>query len=176
MQVYRGTHQRGEQIRSGKPGKCYCRWASSKAEAEKPESIRQFLEKLKPVSRRGKNKGRGNRRKQSHPKQNGAPKVVTTTGDKVVTTDASKGTDILDLIAQIKANEIMGASAELNYSAQAPKGVKKHFLSSACLLLVAGHGGRALLTHNQGPSQRWARFLKPLKKALHSHSTAISRG
>jgi hypothetical protein len=47
--VYRGTHQRGERIQSGKSGKYYCRW-TSKAEVEKPESIRQFLEKLKPVS------------------------------------------------------------------------------------------------------------------------------
>jgi hypothetical protein len=105
--VYRGTSQRGEQIRSSISGKYYCRW-TSKAEAEKPESIRQFLEKLKPVSRRGKNKGRGNRRNQPHPRQNGAPKVVTTAGDKVVTTDASGGTDIMDLIVQIKENEIMG--------------------------------------------------------------------
>jgi hypothetical protein len=38
--------------------------------------------------------------------------------------------------------------------AQAPKGVTKCFLSSACLLLVAAHGGRALLTHNHGQPTR----------------------
>jgi hypothetical protein len=46
---------------------------------------------------------------------------------------------------------------------QAPKSNNFTFLSSACLLLVAGHGGRALLTHNQGLSQRWARFEAPQK-------------
>ena len=82
--------------------------ASTTAGGQARQRQRSLKKKLKPVSRRGKNKGRGNRRNQPHPRQNGAPKVVTTAGDKVVTTDASGGTDIMDLIVQIKENEIMG--------------------------------------------------------------------
>ena len=40
------------------------------------------------------------------------------------------------------------------FAPQAPNSVKKLFLSSACLLLVAAHGGRALLTHNHGQPTR----------------------
>jgi hypothetical protein len=47
--------------------------------------------------------------------------------------------------------------------AQAPKSNNFTFLSSARVRIVAGHGGRALLTHNQGLSQRWARFEAPQK-------------
>jgi hypothetical protein len=67
--------------------------------------------------------------------------------------------------------------ASANSLSQAPKGVKKHFLSRARVLIAAGHGARALLTHNQGLSQRCGRSLKlPPQTAPHSHSTAISRG
>jgi hypothetical protein len=68
-------------------------------------------------------------------------------------------------------------------SPQAPKSNNLTFLSRTRVLIAAGHGGQALLTRNQGLSQRWARFeaheLKPPPSpppALHSHSTAISRG
>ena len=55
---------------------------------------------------------------------------------------------------QEKRNERRAKCHQIRYTmppneiAQAPNSVKKHFLSSACLLLVAAHGGRALLTHN----------------------------
>jgi hypothetical protein len=47
--------------------------------------------------------------------------------------------------------------------AQAPKTNNFAFLSRTRVLIVAGHGGQALLTHNQGLSQRWVRFEAPQK-------------
>ena len=111
--VYRGKSTKGEEILSSKrSAKYYCQWPS-KAEAEKPESIQQFLEKLKPASRKRKKKGGVaplNKRKQTPPKQNGAP------ASEQVPRTSSKGVDILDLLAQIKANELTGGDTELVYS------------------------------------------------------------
>ena len=71
------------------------------------------MEKLKPVPRKRKKKGGVaplNKRKQTPPKQNGAP-----ASEQVLRT-SSKGVDILDLLAQIKANELTGGDTELVYS------------------------------------------------------------
>ena len=71
------------------------------------------MEKLKPASRKRKKKGGVallNKRKQTPPKQNGAP------ASEQVPRTSSKGVDILDLLAQIKANELTGGDTELVYS------------------------------------------------------------
>ena len=59
------------------------------------------------------------------------------------------GSDHLSLTTK-DASELEAAEP----SAQAPNSVKKCFLSSACLLHVAAHGGQALLTHKHAQPTR----------------------
>ena len=101
--------KKGDRIDSAKKGL----WWGSKEEAMQLRSIEKWLQALRPATRNSKKKeGRAplNKRKQTPPKQNGAP------ASEQVPRTSSKGVNILDLLAQIKANELTGGDTELVYS------------------------------------------------------------
>ena len=77
-------------------------------------SIEKWLQALRPATR-GRTRGRS-RRKQAAPTKKAAAQVQEKFPAEQVPRTSSKGVNILDLLAQIKANELTGGDTELVYS------------------------------------------------------------
>ena len=102
--------KKGDRIVSSKKGL----WWGSKEEAMQLSSIEKWLQALQPATRGG-TRGRS-RRKQAAPTKKAAAQVQEKFPAEQVPRTSSKGVNILDLLAQIKANELTGRDTELVYS------------------------------------------------------------
>jgi len=102
--------KKGDRIVSSKKGL----WWGSKEEAMQLSSIEKWLQALQPATRGG-TRGRS-RRKQAAPTKKAAAQVQEKFPAEQVPRTSSKGVNILDLLAQIKANELTGGDTELVYS------------------------------------------------------------